>query len=303
MVRETGGGASTPPPPHKGCNSSSCCSPAKLWRTIQTLIKENDKRGLVAFFKEDPRREHIIRVALTSRISNDATMFPPSQQHKLVHIKDTDRKKSLLYLGKSCTDLNSLQLALISSSESTVLCLLSLLKSSHATPQDLKVFVNHIYGQGNSSLHLAVFLKRYEVAKVLIELGCKIDHLNAKHKSALDCCYYANDQMIALFAPPPPLPKQVQEPIVIAAVAAAIIPPPLPVTRVNPTPPAEMTMQQLIAIVMKHVNKVHFNLIIQQIREQQQQQQRYHQQQALFDASYVISLQLKKPPDIPLFAC
>lgn len=284
MARETGGAV-----PHKGCNSSSCCSPAKLWRTIQTLIKENDKRGLIEFFK-DARLEHIVRVALTSRISNDASMFPASQQHKLVKIHDNP--KSTFYLGKSFTDLNSLQLALISSSESMVLLLLSLLKS-HATSQELKVFVNHIYGQGNTSLHLAVFLKRFQVVKVLMELGCKLNHLNAKNKNAVDCCYYGDQQMMDLF-----LSKKKSETVV------KIMPPVTIEPKVVVNSPKEVTMQQLISIVMKHVNKVHFNLIIHQLLQKQQQQQQKQkqkqkqQQELLFDAHYVSLAQLKKPPDI-----
>ena len=181
MAREI----STTAIPHKGCNSSSCCSPAKLWRNIQALIKANDRKGLIDFFK-DPRQEHIIRAALTSRITNDAAMFPPSQQHKLVRLEDR-KLEANRYLGKSFTDLNALQLALITSSESMVLTLLGQLKL-YATSQELKLFINHIWGQGNSSLHLAVFLKRHSVVKTLMVLGCQPDQLNARKKSAIDCC-------------------------------------------------------------------------------------------------------------------
>ncbi|KAI9360247.1 hypothetical protein BD770DRAFT_305135, partial [Pilaira anomala] len=195
MAGETGG-------PHKGCNSASCCSPAKLWRMIQTLIKENNRKGLVEFFK-DSRLEHIVRVALTSRISNDQAMFPPSQQHKLIKIQDNTVHR---YLGKSFTDLNSLQLALITSSEQMVLTLLNQLRI-HATPQELKKFINHVYGQRNSSLQLAVYLKRFQVVKLLIELGCTLNHVNARNKNALDCCYYGDKEMIQLLSPKSETPK------------------------------------------------------------------------------------------------
>jgi hypothetical protein len=103
------------------------------------------------------------------------------------------------YLGKSFTDLNALQLALITSSESMVITLLNQLKM-YATPQELKLFINHIWGQGNSSLHLAVFLKRHLVVKTLMDLGCQPDHLNARKKSATDCCYYGDQRMIDLLS-------------------------------------------------------------------------------------------------------
>ncbi|KAG2209742.1 hypothetical protein INT47_001890 [Mucor saturninus] len=328
MARETGGAV-----PHKGCNSSSCCSPAKLWRTMQTLIKENDKRGLIHFFK-DARLEHIVRVALTSRITNDASMLPASQQHKIVKLS---HPKSSLYLGKSFSDLNSLQLALISADEQTVLLFLSLLRS-HATQDELKIFVNHIYGQGNTSLHLAVFLRRYSVVKVLIELGSKLHHPNARHKLPVDCCYDGDQQMIALLNPPLPtladptpappvpaanaaanananadadavsvasatcaaaadnvletieqvvMPKEGEEnPIVV--VMDTVVAKDTPVQAVVNVPPIE-DMTLWVASIMKHVNKIDFNLIIQQIIQEKQ----------YMDAHCVSLPELKKPPDIP----
>lgn len=185
MTRDTG----QPPVLHKGCNSSSCCSPAKLWRTLQSLVKSDDKKELIKFFK-DERLEHIVRVALTSRITNDAALYPPSQQHKVIRLTT---RESMLCLGKSFTDLNLLQLALMTSSESMVMTLLAQLKL-HASPTELKHFVNHIWGQGNTSLHLAVFLKRNLVVKALLALGCLSDVRNARNKQAVDCCY--GDQAI-----------------------------------------------------------------------------------------------------------
>lgn len=172
------------PPLHKGCNSSTCCSPAKLWRTLQTLVKNDDRKGLIHFFK-DARLEHIVRAALTSRITNDASLLPPSQQHKIIRLTS---REAMVNLGKSYTDLNLLQLALLTSSESTVLAVLSLLKAN-TTRAEMKHFVNHIWGLGNTSLHLAAFLKRHAVVKALLDLGCSSDtQKNARNKYAADCC-------------------------------------------------------------------------------------------------------------------
>ncbi|GAN08475.1 hypothetical protein MAM1_0206c07987 [Mucor ambiguus] len=187
MIRDTG---QRPPVLHKGCNSASCCSPAKLWRTLQSLVKGDDKKELIKFFKDD-RLEHIVRVALTSRITNDAALYPPSQQHKVIRLTAT--RESMLCLGKSFTDLNLLQLALMTSSESMVMSLLAQLKL-HASPAELKHFVNHVWGQGNTSLHLAVFLKRHSVVKALLDLGCISDVSNARNKRPVDCCF--GDQAI-----------------------------------------------------------------------------------------------------------
>ncbi|OBZ90230.1 hypothetical protein A0J61_01738 [Choanephora cucurbitarum] len=168
--------------PHKGCTSATCCSPARLWRTLQAIIQSDDRKELVRFFKDD-RQAHIIRVALTSRLSNDAALYPPSQRHKIIRLTS---RESMLYLGKSYTDLNSLQFALLVSSESMVITLLKQLRL-HASPSQLKQYVNHIWGQGNSSLHLAAFLKRPKVVKLLLALGCSIDS-NKRNKLPLECC-------------------------------------------------------------------------------------------------------------------
>lgn len=196
----------TSQPLHKGCNSSTCCSPAKLWRTLQTLVKNDDKKGLIQFFKDD-RLEHIVRVALTSRITNDASLYPPSQQHKVIRLTSRD---ALLCLGKSYTDLNLLQLALLTSSESTVVALLAQLKA-HTTQAELKHFVNHIWGGGNTSLHLAVFLKRHLVVKILLNLGCSPEtHKNARNKYASDCCL-GDESMLALFMQAEKKPNKLPE--------------------------------------------------------------------------------------------
>ncbi|CEG83190.1 hypothetical protein RMATCC62417_17155 [Rhizopus microsporus] len=176
-----------PASPHKGCNSSTCCSPARLWRTLQNLIKQNDRKELLAFFK-DPRLEHIVRVALTSRVSNDGSFLPASQRHTLVRFANPQlAAEALPLLGKRLTDLNALQLALLESSESTVMALLTQLKL-HASTEEMKSFVQHVWGQGNTSLHLAVFLNRPRVVKALLDLGASVDCLNAKQKSVIDCC-------------------------------------------------------------------------------------------------------------------
>ncbi|KAL9559888.1 hypothetical protein MBANPS3_000213 [Mucor bainieri] len=162
MTRDTG---QQPPVLHKG-------------------FKGDDKKELIKFFKDD-RLEHIVRVALTSRITNDAALYPPSQQHKVIRLPAT--RESMLCLGKSSTDLNLLQLALMTSSESMVMTLLAQLKL-HASQAELKHFVNHVWGQGNTSLHLATFLKRHSVVKALLDLGCLSDVSNARNKRPVDCC-------------------------------------------------------------------------------------------------------------------
>ncbi|KAI8366288.1 hypothetical protein EDC96DRAFT_177439 [Choanephora cucurbitarum] len=191
--------------PHKGCNSATCCSPARLWRTLQTIIKSDDRKELVRFFKDD-RQAHIIRVALTSRLSNDAALYPPSQQHKVIRLTS---RESMLYLGKSYTDLNSLQFALLVSSERMVITLLKQLRL-YASPSQLKQYVNHIWGQGNSSLHLAAFLKRPQVVKLLLAFGCSVQ-ANKLNKLPVECCL-SDPALLASFVVETPEPTRQETP-------------------------------------------------------------------------------------------
>jgi hypothetical protein len=291
MIRDTG-------QPHKGCNSSSCCSPAKLWRTLQTLVKNDSKKELVQFFKDD-RLEHIVRVALTSRITNDAALYPPSQKHKIIRLSN---RESLLYLGKSFTDLNLLQLALLCSSEGTVMALLNQLKV-HASTADLKQFVNHVWGQGNTSLHLAVFLKRPLVIKALMDLGCVSGALNARKKTAADCCLGDQDILDVL------RPDNVQKKVQPAA-------PPAASSEASP----EASSLPSANIVIETVNKPHTEVETKPDQLTITMNDHHHQQQLLHiirtltqsclltcmkqqsTGSFSIVphsiAQLKKPPDI-----
>ncbi|KAI9246591.1 hypothetical protein BY458DRAFT_446692 [Sporodiniella umbellata] len=183
-------------PPHQGCKAGSCCSPAKLWRSLQTLIKANDRKGLIAFFK-DPRQEHILRVALTHRVPNDPMLLPASHRHQLIRYAHPEEAYPIL--GKSLTDLNSLQLALLTSSESMVMTLLGQLRLY--CKKELKASLSHVYGSGNTSLHLAVFLQRSRVVKALLELGASPLAVNQQALSVLDCCRH-RPAMASFFSPP-----------------------------------------------------------------------------------------------------
>lgn len=306
--------SSIPASPHKGCNSSTCCSPARLWRTLQNLIKQNDRKGLLAFFK-DPRLEHIVRVALTSRVSNDGSLLPASQRHTLVRFASPQlATEALPLLGKRLTDLNALQLALLESSESTVMALLTQLKL-HASTEEMKSFVQHVWGQGNTSLHLAVFLNRPRVVKALLDLGASVDCLNAKQKSVIDCC---RDQSMLDILLPPQKKKVIQhelpnmEPIVVKDEPVVAKDEPM----VEPMVVTEERVQNTISYNNNNNNNESAMLALEQylllLKHHVQQQQQFNTSTAAMHyscAQTVISQfmkqsvylsQEKKPPDILL---
>lgn len=312
MIRNTG-----QPVPHKGCNSSSCCSPAKIWRTLQLLIKSDSRKELVQFFKDD-RLEHIVRVALTSRISNDVTQLPPSQKHKIIRLSS---RESHLCLGKSFTDLNLLQLALLSSSEGTVMALLNQLKA-HASAADLKQFVHHVWGQGNTSLHLAVFLKRRLVIKALIDLGCVSGALNARKKTAIDCCL-DDRAMLDIFVCRDRIKKVEQAPPVATIIAMEAEPQKEPEVEAAVDETRISAEQQQQASEPVDPTEKSIVILHDQLKQQEQEQQKHFSQQRHINRTLTRSClltcmkqqlvgtfnpvphsmaQIKKPPDIPI-AC
>jgi hypothetical protein len=299
MIRDTG-----QPVPHKGCNSSSCCSPAKLWRTLQTLIKNDSKMGLVQFFKDD-RLEHIVRVALTSRITNDAALLPPSQKHKIIRLTS---RESFLYLGKSFTDLNLLQLALLCSSEGTVMALLNQLKV-HASESDLKQFVNHVWGQGNTSLHLAMFLKRPLVIKALMDLGCVSGVLNARNKTAVDCCMGDQDildiivsrnvkKVQAQAQAPAPMPTPTPSPKPVAAIVIETVQPMNDETTICTD--QQQSIDPIVTTMNDQQHELHVNIALVQSCLLTCMKQHLIGTFSLVSHS---KAQLKKPPDITMMAC
>jgi hypothetical protein len=176
------------------CTSTTCCSPSRLWKSIQQLIAAHDKQGLIQLCQDPTKSSHVLSVLLSSRLTNDASLYPASNKHRVLNLATLGEKTTPLYrakvttlFGKSATDLNALQLALFHRQEGIACYLLQLIRQ-HAPEKDRSLFVNHLWGARNGSLHLACFLDMPRVVQLLLDMGVSPDAVNGKLKTPLDCC-------------------------------------------------------------------------------------------------------------------
>ncbi|KAI8145389.1 ankyrin repeat-containing domain protein [Fennellomyces sp. T-0311] len=180
-------------PPRKQCTSPSCCSPLRVWRTLQTII-QNDAKDEFARLCESTPSHVLTRVLLTSRLSNDPALYTPSQKSRVIHFPIHVRQEAVRKFGKAVTDLNALQLALVQKSLSLVMPMLTYL-SRHES--DLAPFVNHIWGHRNTTLHLACFWNMPRLVRLLVDLGADCTIRNARLVAPKDC---ATPDCLALLA-------------------------------------------------------------------------------------------------------
>ncbi|KAI9317572.1 ankyrin repeat-containing domain protein [Dichotomocladium elegans] len=168
------------------CGSASCCSPLRIWRTVQIFIQEDNKDDFIRLCERTPT-DVMVRVLLNSRVSNNPTLYSPSQKSRVIQFSPTVRQEAVRKFGKSATDLNAVQLALLTHSHksSLALTLLTVLKQ-HATPAESRLFVNHVWGQGNTTLHLACFFNLPHLVRLLLDMGANPTARNIRMFSPVD---------------------------------------------------------------------------------------------------------------------
>ena len=180
----------------KQCTSTSCCSPLRLWRTLQTII-HNDSKDEFSRLCETTPTELITRVLLTSRLSNDPALYSPSQKSRVIQFPIHVRQEAVRKLGKPVTDLNPIQLALVLKNPLIAFHLLNFLKHN-STQQELVSFLNHSWGQRNTTLHLACFWNMSKLVRLLVDLGADINARNTRLVLPVDCC--TNNECLALLS-------------------------------------------------------------------------------------------------------
>ncbi|KAI7874686.1 hypothetical protein K492DRAFT_174272 [Lichtheimia hyalospora FSU 10163] len=192
------------------CNSTSCNSPHRLWRTLQTIIQTDAKDEFLRLCKRTPT-DIIVRVLLTSRIANDPALYSPSQKSRVVQFPRQVRPEAVRKFGKSATDLNAVQLALIDVDKNNnnnnngqmAILILNFLRE-HATSMECHQFVNHIWGQGNTTLHLACFWNMSRLVRLLLDMdnngASMLNRKNARLITPRDCC--SSSSVLALLTPP-----------------------------------------------------------------------------------------------------
>lgn len=170
---------------HHSCGNGSCCSPSKLWRQIQTIVRTGNEQDFVRLCG-DGRAPHVARVLLSQRLVNDPAMYPASNKHRVLQLSMPNQQLLRLF-GTSARDLNGLQMALFLRNEVMAKTILEFLQDS-LSPKELAQFVNHSWGQKNSSLHLAAYWGMVSLVQLLLECGADTTHRNARQRGPLDGC-------------------------------------------------------------------------------------------------------------------
>jgi hypothetical protein len=158
----------TPNHAKQKCTSATCCSPSRIWRSVQLLIGENNQQGLFDLCHDPVRGPHVLDVVVSSRLANNPALYLASNKHRVLRL-DPD---GVALFGKSATDLNALQMALFHRHEDVACTLLELVRD-HAVARDRRLFVTHTWGKRNDSLALACYLGMAKVVKLLLEMGVK----------------------------------------------------------------------------------------------------------------------------------
>ncbi|CAO3644994.1 unnamed protein product [Mucor fragilis] len=163
----------------KPCTSASCCSPSRLWKTIQLLVNTDQRDEFRKLFNDQEKLPHLVRVILTCRLSNNPLVYKNTMK---VDARLNDK------FGKiSATDLNALELALLQKHDHIAFSMLQVLKQN-ATPAQCKQFINHQWGkQKNTALHLGSFWGMSKIVRLMLEMGADPTTLNNRHLRPIDC--------------------------------------------------------------------------------------------------------------------
>ncbi|KAL7331914.1 hypothetical protein PS15p_204040 [Mucor circinelloides] len=163
----------------KPCTSASCCSPSRLWKTIQLLVNTDQRDEFRKLFNDQEKLPHLVRVVLTCRLSNNPLVYKNTMK---IDARLNDK------FGKiSATDLNALELALLQKHDHIAFSMLQVLKQN-ATPAQCKQFINHQWGkQKNTALHLASFWGMAKIVRLILEMGADPTTLNNRQLRPVDC--------------------------------------------------------------------------------------------------------------------
>ncbi|KAG0769196.1 hypothetical protein G6F16_012133 [Rhizopus arrhizus] len=176
--------------PKKSCNSVNCCSPSRLWKTVQQLMNEDRREEFKALCQDKTKLPHLVRVILTSRLSNNP----------LIHKNTTtiDSRLNEKFGKLSVTDLNALEITLLQHQHDTFAYWILLLLKKHATAAECKQFLNHQFGkQGNTALHLASFWEMSRLVRLMLALGADPFVQNNRQLKPVD--YTSQKDLISLF--------------------------------------------------------------------------------------------------------
>ncbi|KAI9357222.1 ankyrin repeat-containing domain protein [Pilaira anomala] len=200
----------------KPCTSASCCSPSRLWRTIQSIINGDQREEFRKLMGDQTKLPHLVRVLLTSRLSNNPLVYSRPSTH-------IDRRLLEKFGKLTPTDLNALEIALLKRHDQIAYSILLVLKRN-VTPAELIQFLNHQWGKEKlTALHLASFWGMSKLVRLMLELGADPLSLSIRQLSPIDCTTHSD--IISML-------QQQQPPLVSSTTTTPSVSPPPP----PPTP-------------------------------------------------------------------
>ncbi|KAG1442204.1 hypothetical protein G6F56_011165 [Rhizopus delemar] len=144
-------------------------SNSRLWKQIQQLINQDRHKEFKILCETNPQ---LPLVLLDSRISTRTRLDGCL----------TDR------FGLSATDLNALEITLLQHRHDLFAYPILVCLKRHATPAQLKIFLNHVFSKGNTCLYLAVFRGHLRLVKLMLDLGADPCSKNNLQESPIDYC-------------------------------------------------------------------------------------------------------------------
>ncbi|KAJ3272868.1 hypothetical protein HDV01_005191 [Terramyces sp. JEL0728] len=152
-----------------------------LEKAIFTNINEGNRVAIVNIFQNYPSSTSILQILLTTTYPNKDYFYT----HDPEVIRDADE-----LLGESLENLNAIQIACILGEEDLGMDILQFVNDFTEEINAKKIlyeFMGRIWGDGNTTLHLASFMGMSDLVQMMIELGAAVGKINNRKYKPVDC--------------------------------------------------------------------------------------------------------------------
>eukprot|EP00835_Amoeboradix_gromovi_P003454 NODE_229_length_13800_cov_0.838114.p3 type:complete len:478 gc:universal NODE_229_length_13800_cov_0.838114:1205-2638(+) len=164
----------------------------KIQTELFSLIESGNRQKVRDFLENDDGiAAQVILTALDPNID------------KKYHYDDDVEMEANELLGSSVVNLNAIQIAIFSGDEDMALDILNYVEKQSVklgSKMVLLAFLGMMWGNGNTTLHLASFHGITPLVRKLLELGASPTKKNQKKYTAIDCC--ADQETSKLFTDP-----------------------------------------------------------------------------------------------------
>lgn len=161
--------------------------PSALEKALFTCINEDNRKLLASIFELYPSPTTILQILLTTTYPNRDNFY----RHDPEDLFDAHELLGPPYVILiSLEHLNAIQIACILGEEDIALDILEFITDITEDMEARKVlyeFMGRIWGDGNTTLHLASFMGMCDLVTRLIELGAATSKANNRKYKPVDC--------------------------------------------------------------------------------------------------------------------